>query len=342
MIFLFLTSLKIFQKFCLAMAQLLRIAREPEQHFDWLLTCVQQVVCSEPDLAVVTAEGGRVYTHRLLLAMHSPLLADILRTVPSHNLQASTLHLPISSSHLLHLLTVLTRGVTVTNNRAELQGVMAAAAALGFDIIRAKIGSKRKHPQPQKEDVKPKLAKFFDYSIEENSIEREASREDNDGGEGFEKHEINYKTAASVGEDNVAVLLDEKFITTPSKTPLQDKLKVEIRDLETGLTELFEASPNGLDDGNLSELINNKEREIEEKRKKLLQLYTRQQKRKARRIKKVSMKGEVSFTSEKSKEITKEITPIRKETKEVALLSESTEKWREESKKEDISSEAAL
>ena len=353
MILLFLTFLKLFQKLRLAMSQLLRIARELEQHFDWLVTCVQQVVCSEPDLAVVTAEGGRVYTHRLLLAMHSPLLADILRTVPNHNLQASTLHLPISSSHLLHLLTILTTGITVTTNRAELQGVMAAAATLGFNIIKAKIGSKRKHLQPQQEDVKPKLAKSFDYTIEENSIEREASGEGNDeesyDGDGFETHEVNYKTATSDVEDKDAVLLlDEKFITIPPKTPLQDKLKVEIRDLETGLTELFEASPNGLADGNFSELISSKEREIEEKRKKLLQLYRRQQKRKSRRIKKVSMEGEVTFTTEKSKkitkEITKEITPIRKKTKAVASPSELGEKWREESKKKDISSvsEAAL
>ena len=58
-------------------------------------TLVSLIKLSQPDLMVVSIEGMKFSTWRLLLALHSPLLAELLRTLKPSEEGILAISLPI-------------------------------------------------------------------------------------------------------------------------------------------------------------------------------------------------------------------------------------------------------
>ena len=281
----------------------MKLSNGLDVHFDWLVSCVQGMAGTEADLVVVTEEGSRHLLHRLTLTLHSPLISSILQTLPP---TPTTLFFPVSGKSLLDLLQILNHGAILTNSRAELLEAKATAETLGIDLTSAKIGTKRKKPPLQREDIKPEISdtifengshtnsdndQMFStkrQQISEDTYQRVAGKD--------QTYELRHNLNIYSGEDKQKVSMKKGGAIS------QKKLKGEIQFLEQGLALLIESKKRGLDDGNLDDLITTKQKEAEEKKRKLKHLcQSMKRNRKIRSKKSISKESSLTDRTEESK-----------------------------------------
>jgi len=112
---------------------------ESKAHRSNLAAAVDQTAVREPDLELVAKDGRRIYGHRSVLGILSPLLVDMFASTPC--CQMATMVFPDTSSDILsHLLNVLYTGSTEASSEAMAaltgpEGVFATAALLGITIL---------------------------------------------------------------------------------------------------------------------------------------------------------------------------------------------------------------
>ena len=126
------------------MAEILSLKNKLDNHSDVLLESLNLCSNEEPDILIVTKDGNKIYTQRLLLCLYSPMMADVLTGIlPSVQ---SAVSLPVSAKALFNLLKVLTTGVVVSEITQDLTDVGEAAKIVGVDFENFQIGVKRKKP----------------------------------------------------------------------------------------------------------------------------------------------------------------------------------------------------
>ena len=76
---------------------------------------VSLIKLSQPDLMLVSSEGMKFSTWRLLLALHSPLLADLLQTSRPSEEGILAISLPLSYTSVSSMLTILSEGGNLDN-----------------------------------------------------------------------------------------------------------------------------------------------------------------------------------------------------------------------------------
>eukprot|EP00092_Neocalanus_flemingeri_P025063 GFUD01027179.1.p1 GENE.GFUD01027179.1~~GFUD01027179.1.p1 ORF type:complete len:397 (+),score=112.78 GFUD01027179.1:61-1251(+) len=118
-----------------------------------LSSTVQKWSNSQPDMYMVSIEGHKVYTQRILLGLYSGLMDGLLSTPGLGDLPG--ISVPASSGCLVNLLKILTSGVAIANNKAHLMEATKAAEAIGIKLDNCQIGNKKKKP----EAAKPTVAK---------------------------------------------------------------------------------------------------------------------------------------------------------------------------------------
>eukprot|EP00092_Neocalanus_flemingeri_P040574 GFUD01044180.1.p1 GENE.GFUD01044180.1~~GFUD01044180.1.p1 ORF type:complete len:390 (+),score=111.73 GFUD01044180.1:43-1212(+) len=118
-----------------------------------LSSTVQKWSNSQPDMYMVSIEGHKVYTQRILLGLYSDLM-DGLLSIPGLG-DLPGISVPASSGCLVNLLKILTSGVAIANNKAHLMEATKAAEAIGIKLDNCQIGNKKKKP----EAAKPTVAK---------------------------------------------------------------------------------------------------------------------------------------------------------------------------------------
>ena len=92
---------------------------------------VRQWVTSPPDLCLVSKEGHTVFTQRILLSLHSPLIGSLLSSCPPDPRNLPTISLPLSSTSLINLLSILATGSSNSEGRFDLMELVKAAEILG-------------------------------------------------------------------------------------------------------------------------------------------------------------------------------------------------------------------
>jgi len=124
------------------MTDILSLRNKLDNHFDMLLDSVKTCSDEEPDILVITEEGNKIFTQRLLLYLHSPMMASVLASIPSS--VVSAVSLPISSKSLLNLIKVFSTGVAVAEDTEDLLDISHAARIVGVDCDNFQIGVRKK------------------------------------------------------------------------------------------------------------------------------------------------------------------------------------------------------
>ena len=92
---------------------------------------MRQWTTSPPDLCLVSKEGHTVFTQKILLSLHSPLMGSLLSSCPPDPRNLPTISLPLSSTSLLNLLSILATGSSNSEGRFDLMELVKAAEILG-------------------------------------------------------------------------------------------------------------------------------------------------------------------------------------------------------------------
>jgi len=131
----------------------------PQVHANSLKSALENLSNEDPDVAVVTENGDKVFIHRIILSMYSPIIRDVL--VDFKSSEMPVISLPVaSSSVVLNLLKVLTRGLVLSTDPDSLHDVGIAAEVLNISLDGIQLGS-RKMPQnlQRKKDIQSSVVK---------------------------------------------------------------------------------------------------------------------------------------------------------------------------------------
>lgn len=85
------------------------------------------------DLLLLAEDGGKIFTNSRFLSLHSPMLRGIFRDISTQ----TAMTVPVSSSCLENLILLITKGIAQTS---DINPVMSAASALGFNISNVEVG----------------------------------------------------------------------------------------------------------------------------------------------------------------------------------------------------------
>jgi len=96
----------------------------------------------QPDIFLVSKEGVKVYTQRILLCFYSSMIREVLEGIKD---DIAGVSVPASSSSLTMMLKVLVSGSVIGNNKEDLLQIGQAAEALGIVLKDRQIGYRRKN-----------------------------------------------------------------------------------------------------------------------------------------------------------------------------------------------------
>jgi len=111
-------------------------------HIGVLVGTMQKWGNSQPDLYMISEEGHKIYTQRLLVCFYSSTLADIMTNCPQNDMPG--ISVPASSNSIVNLLKVLATGIAISNCKEDLNTVSKTAESMGIDIENWQIGVKNK------------------------------------------------------------------------------------------------------------------------------------------------------------------------------------------------------
>jgi len=120
------------------------IENEANIHSDILKDALEGFSSKEPDVTLVTEDGDKIFTQRIILSMYSNVMHDLLAEVKSSEI--SSISLPVSSSSIvLNLLKVMTEGFIFSDDPDCLREVGNAAHFLGISLEGMQLG--RRNPR---------------------------------------------------------------------------------------------------------------------------------------------------------------------------------------------------
>jgi len=96
----------------------------------------------QPDIFLVSKEGVKVYTQRILLSFYSSMIREVLEESKD---DLAGVSVPASSCSLTMMLKVLVSGSVIGNNKEDLLQIGHAAEALGIVLNDRQIGYRRKN-----------------------------------------------------------------------------------------------------------------------------------------------------------------------------------------------------
>merc|ERR1719154_165538 len=129
-----------------------------------LMGTVQKWANGQPDVYIISEEGHKIYTQKLLVTFYSSTLSSILNGGVDNEIQGVSI--PASSSSIVNLLKVLATGIAITKNKLDLTDVSKTAEAMGISMENWQIGVKNNRAKPSggqpsssTNDKNPKLVK---------------------------------------------------------------------------------------------------------------------------------------------------------------------------------------
>merc|ERR1719186_2583000 len=96
----------------------------------------------QPDMYLVSREGVKVYTQRILLSFYSKTVCEVLENIKE---DLAGVSVPASSSSLIMMMKVLVSGSVIASSKADLLEVGQAAEALGIVLKEKQIGQRKKN-----------------------------------------------------------------------------------------------------------------------------------------------------------------------------------------------------
>jgi len=100
---------------------------------------------SHPDIFLLSAEGHKIYTPRIVLRFYSSWLSEVFDSFSgSGSGEEVGISLQASSNSIISMMKVLTTGLAVTKVKSDLMEIEGVARSLGIDFQNWQIGSKKK------------------------------------------------------------------------------------------------------------------------------------------------------------------------------------------------------
>ena len=127
---------------------------------------------SPPDIFLMSLEGHKIYTQRIILRFYSPWISDILDSTTEEEAGVS---LPAVSSTIVSLMKVLTTGLVINTVKKELVEVAELAKKLGISFDNWQIGTKKNKARVEsevKEENKKLVGPFIRPKLKNVKIER--------------------------------------------------------------------------------------------------------------------------------------------------------------------------
>jgi len=116
------------------------------KHTGVLMGTVQKWANGQPDVYIISEEGHKIYTQKLLITFYSSTLNSILNGGVDNEIQGVSI--PASSSSIVNLLKVLATGIAITKNKLDLTDVSKTAEAMGICMENWQIGVKNNRAKP--------------------------------------------------------------------------------------------------------------------------------------------------------------------------------------------------
>jgi len=117
-----------------------RLEHKPADHTAVLVEMMNTFHNKNPDVYIVSKEGHKIFTHKLLLCFYSSSLGGLLNSHPGTSYNIDGISVPSSSNSIVYLIKVLMTGKTFSSNKSELLAVSETAEVLGINIKNLKIG----------------------------------------------------------------------------------------------------------------------------------------------------------------------------------------------------------
>jgi len=131
-----------------------KLEHVPVDHMVVLVETLQKWSNSQPDVYIISEEGHKVYTHKLLVGFYSSTLSSVLRSSMGGS-DIPGISVPAPSTSIVNLLKVLATGIAIANNKADLVAVSKTAEALGIIMENWQIGVKNKGVNLSKKAPEP-------------------------------------------------------------------------------------------------------------------------------------------------------------------------------------------
>jgi len=188
-----------------------------------LYSTLQSWAEMEEDMFLVSEEGHKIYTQRILLSLYSSKVRDIIKSFP---LDMIGISVPASSVSLGMLLKVLTTGSVISSQKMDLMDVGLAAEVLGVVLKNKQIGFEVKNlgsgkPSIKIENYKDNLVEKFG-DLEKTNMEEDGSEFLIDG-----STEVDYEEDTEVLEVSLSEVMDSP-IKMESKCSVESVKEREI------------------------------------------------------------------------------------------------------------------
>ena len=135
---------------------------------------------SPPDIYLMSLEGHKIFTQRIILKFYSPWISDIL---DSSTEEEAGISLPAVTATIVSLMKVLTTGLVINSAKKDLVEVADLAKMLGITFDNWQIGSKKnkiKATSEVKEEKKKLASPFIKPKLKNVKIERVSDTEGED------------------------------------------------------------------------------------------------------------------------------------------------------------------
>jgi len=119
-----------------------KLEHVPGDHLGVLVETMHKWSNNQPDMYIISEEGHKIYTHKLLISFYSATLASILESGSPADM--SGVSILASSNSIVNLLKVLATGIAISNNKADLLTVNKTAEAMGIQMEHWQIGVKNR------------------------------------------------------------------------------------------------------------------------------------------------------------------------------------------------------
>jgi len=153
--------------------QMLNLENEKSIHITNLCSSIQDGVKLDPDLCLVTYDGKKIFTHKLIFNLFSETLKHVFNDLPTHT-EIATMYIPTDcETAVLNLIKMLTEGFVLSTESEELVEVANIAEILGITLAGLQMGKRKKGRVTLNESVQSSIR-------EERIIDRPRDNEDND------------------------------------------------------------------------------------------------------------------------------------------------------------------
>jgi len=128
-----------------------KLEHELSDHMGLLVGTMQKWANGQPDVYIISEEGHKIYTQKLLISFYSNTLGSILSSCSSDS-DIPGVSIPAPSTSIVNLLKVLATGIAITKTKVDLLDVSKTAEAMGIEMENSQIGVKNNRAKAAQQD----------------------------------------------------------------------------------------------------------------------------------------------------------------------------------------------